>query len=58
MTSELIIVPLGTPAFPIYSVYRDFTDADGYLLEHLSEQLANFPKQKQAEEFIAKELAK
>jgi len=52
MTTELTYTQLGTPAFPVYAVYRDYTDSEGFLQEHLSQHLASFPNKAAAEAYI------
>ena len=52
MTQELTITQGGSPSFPIFIVYRDTIDAEGYTVEHLSEEVARFSTMAQAEQFI------
>jgi hypothetical protein len=53
MNAELTWTQFGTAAFPIYSVCIDYTDEQGFLLEHLTKELARFPSRMMAEKFIS-----
>ncbi len=42
---------IGTPAFPIWVVWKCYEDDDGYELEHLTELLFKTPSKQQAFDF-------
>ena len=45
------IVKHGSPSLPIFLVFLDKEDENGYLIEHESVQVASFPTIQQAQEF-------
>lgn len=51
MNKTITIANTGTAAFPIWTVWLDTEDENGFLVEELSEVLAKFPTFKQAKEF-------
>lgn len=53
-TIRYSIINVGTPAFPIYAVWQDPEDENGYTIEHECSQIASFPSLKQAKEFLDK----
>jgi hypothetical protein len=53
LTKKITIVNFGKNSFPIYVVYAEYEDANGYCQEELSEELARFSNLKDAKEFAA-----
>ena len=53
-TIRYSIINVGTPAFPIYTVWQDPEDENGYTIEHECIELARFPSYSQAVEFLNK----
>ena len=53
-TIRYSIINRGTPAFPIYSVWQDPEDENGFTIEHECSELAHFTTYSQAVEFLDK----
>lgn len=51
VTTAITIVKHGSQSFPIFAVYRDTIDSDGYTLEHLSEEIGRFNTMTEAKSF-------
>ncbi len=49
---EYAVSMMGTPAFPIWAVWKCYADDDGYELEHLTELLFKTPSKQQAYDHV------
>lgn len=54
MKSYYSIIKQGSPSFPIFTVWLDKEDENGFLIEHESTQVASFPTFQQANDFVGK----
>ncbi|CAB4130257.1 hypothetical protein UFOVP116_348 [uncultured Caudovirales phage] len=46
------IIQTGSPSFPIFQVWLDPVDENGFLVEHECTMLAQFPTMQQAKQFL------